>query len=139
MQGNASSGIYNVNAYNILCNNTTILSTLNVGSVNIGDYINNNNTNLSIINLNISNLNATSTTLLSYINALTNPTTLNVNNLNVSRISVLNGDVTCVSSLSVAGNVQGTQYIFTNNTNPYVSWGSNLIGTYATTTSYISN
>jgi len=138
MQGNASSGIYNVNAYNILCNNSTILSSLNVGNVNVGDYINNNNTNLSIINLNISNLNATSSTLLSYINALTNPTTLNVNNLNVSQVSILNGAVTCASSLSVTGNVQAPQYALTG-ANPYVSWGSNLIGTYATSSSYISN
>ncbi len=136
---NASSGIYNIDAYNILCNNTTILSRLNVNGVDVSDYFNSNNTNLSILNFNISNLNATSTTLLSYINALTNPTTLNVNNLNVSQKSVLNGVVTCMSSLSVAGNIQGTQYIFGNTANPYVSWGSNLIGTYATTTSYISN
>ena len=134
MQGNASSGIYNVNAYNILCNNSTILSSLNVGNVNVGDYINNNNTNLSIINLNISNLNATSSTLLSYINALTNPTTLNVNNLNVSQVSILNGAVTCASSLSVTGNVQVPQYALTG-INTYVSWGSNLIGMYATTIS----
>ena len=44
--------------------------------------------------LNISNLNATSTTLLGYINALTNPTTLKVNNLNVSQTSVFNGATT---------------------------------------------
>ena len=46
----------------------------------------------------INNLNATSTTLLSYINALTNPTTLNVNNLNVSQKSVFNNIITCTSS-----------------------------------------
>ena len=43
---NASSGLYNVNAYNLLCNNATILSSLSVGGVDIGGYINNNNTNL---------------------------------------------------------------------------------------------
>ena len=32
---NASSGIYNIDAYNILCNNTTILSRLNVNGVDV--------------------------------------------------------------------------------------------------------
>ncbi len=40
--------------------------------------------------MNISNLQATSNTLLSYINDLTNPSTLHVNIFNVSGISIFN-------------------------------------------------
>jgi hypothetical protein len=149
---NASSGIYNINAYNIRCNATTILSNLNVKGVDVSDYFNNNNTNLTNLTtnlnnlssttylsisgvsnnlnnlsansiLNINNLIATSATLLGYINALTNPTTLNVNNLNVSQKSVLNGAITCISSLNVSGfttlnnntNIKGIVNIYSGN------------------------
>ena len=134
---NASSGIYNVNAYNILCSNTTIMSKLNVNSVDVSDYFNNNNINLSNINLNISNLNATSTTLLSYINALTNPTILNVNKLNVSQTSVLNGVVTCMSNLITSDYIQAPQVSLLG-VNPSFSMGGNVIGTKTTTTSTLS-
>ncbi len=50
------------------------------------------------------NLNATSTSLLTYIDNLTNPSTLNVNNSNVSETSKLNGSTTLMSSLNVSGN-----------------------------------
>ena len=136
---NASSGIYNINAYNILCNDTTIMSRLNVGGVDVSNYFNNNNTNLSNINtnlnnlwtnstLNINNLNATSTTLLGYINALTNPTILNVNKLNVSQTSTLHGVITCMSNLITNDYIQAPQVSLIG-ANPSFSMGGNVIGT----------
>ena len=120
---NASSGLYNVNAYNLLCNNATILSSLSVGGVDIGGYINNNNTNLSNINLSI--------------NALTNPTILNVNKLNVSQTSVLNGAVTCMSTVVTGDYIQAPQVSLLG-VNPSFSMGGNVIGTKTTNTSTLS-
>jgi hypothetical protein len=49
--------------------------------------------------LSITNLNATSTTLLTYVNHLTYPSTLTTNNLNVSGTTKLNGSSTLISSM----------------------------------------
>ena len=98
------------------------VSTLsNIDVVGINTAINNHTSS-------ISNLNATSTTLLSYINALTNPTTLNVNNLNVSQKSLLNGIITCISSLNVSG-VSSFNNNTTFNSRLYVSGASILQAT----------
>ena len=73
------------------------------------------------MNSNIDKLNATSTTLLTYFNNLSNTSTLNVNNLNVSGATFFNNPRTCVSSLNVSGNsnlnnlnVSGSSYFFGN-------------------------
>ena len=62
----------------------------------------------------IDNLKATSTTLLTYISNLTNPSTLNTNNLNVSGTARFHNVTTINSSLNVSGittlnnvNIQG--------------------------------
>ena len=94
----------------------TTLSNIDV--VGINTAINNHTSSLN-------NLNATSTTLLSYINSLTNPTILNVNNLNVSQTSLLNGIITCISSLNVSG-VSSFNNNSTFNSRLYVSGASIL-------------
>jgi hypothetical protein len=133
-------------------NHTTLISYLNATSTTFLGLINGHTTSISLLNAtsttflglinghttSISFLNATSTTLLSYINALTNPTTLNVNNLNVSQNSVLNGVITCVSSLNVSGlttlnnntNIKGIANINNGNTvqNGKMQNGSLIIG-----------
>jgi hypothetical protein len=122
-----ATGLYENNDY------ITSINYLTITTTSLFNLIQDNTTSISILNI-------SSASLLGLINALTNPTTLNVNNLNVSQISILNGAVTCKSSLLVAGNIQANQYTFTlNNNNPYISWGSNLIGTYSSASSYIVN